>query len=734
MSAHAGPLSLCDYCGLPLSGPWWRARGEDQQPPAAPAFCCFGCRFAAAVSQSGGEQGAANWMLARLGTAIFLSMNVMVFTMALWSQHFYGDDLGASAWVVSLRGLFRYLSLLFALPVLLLLGSPLLEEGWASLKRGALTTDLLLILGVAASYFYSAISVIRDQGPVYFEVGCTVLVLVTLGRWLEATGKMRTTAAIEALHRLLPDRVRVLRDNCEVSLPRAEIVPGDCLRVLAGERIPCDGRVMARIAAVDEQVVTGESHPLVKEPGDLVYGGSLDLDGELLIEATVAGTGGTLARMVELVRQAGLAKGRFQRLADRATTVFLPLFVAVAVGTLAWHTWNTGFQEGILAGLAVLVIACPCALGLATPMAVWAALGQAARSQVLFRNPDALERLAGVRAVRFDKTGTLTTGHVEVAEFSAATEAERPTVLALAAGLAAASTHGYSIAITRYAEQQKEMALSNGFHPLQEVRALAGRGLVARTENDSRSIYLGSLRFMAEAGLALGQRLGGVAAEANAAGRPIACMGWEDSVRGLFVFRERLRPEAVEAIGTLRKRRLDVAVLTGDSAARSSELSEALGVPVAAGLLPEDKVQAVSEARRLFGPVAMVGDGINDAPALAASDVGIAMGCGTDVSRASAAVCLLGNDLLHLPWTIDLAVRTVRILKQNLFWAFAYNLAGIGFACTGRLNPIVAALAMFLSSFLVVTNSLRLSGGSDRVLRTDSYLRANNVQVEGPLS
>jgi len=703
----------CDYCGLPVPRSWW----SRQAAVAADTkqYCCFGCRFAAAVTQSRGEHGAANWTLTRLGVAIFLSMNVMVFTMALWTQDFYGTTAGTEDFTGVLRDLFRYLCLLFSLPVLLLLGGPLLDNAWTSCRRGILSADVLLILGVAAAYVYSAISVFRDDGPVYFEVGCAVLVLVTLGRWLEATGKLRTTEALASLHRLLPDQARLVDGDHEQLVPCATISVGQRVRVLPGERIPCDGIVERNSASVDAQALTGESLPAVKEPGDNVFGGSLNLDGDLYIRVTAAAGAGTLARLIELVRQARNAKGHYERLADRVTAWFLPLVVLISVGALVVHARSAGIDKGVLASLAVLLIACPCALGLATPMAVWNALGQAARRQVLFRNGAALEQLASVRAMCFDKTGTLTTGQPVVARYMVAEGENEGAVLSAAAAIAASSTHSYANVIRELA--RLEGLLDADGAKASAARTLPGRGISGWAGD--RQIYLGSARFMAESGLHMDTAIADAVEQALHTGQSLTCVGWQDKVRGVFVLRESLRSEAAAALAELRTLGIHVEILTGDSRTRADLLERELGLNVQAELLPEDKVAALTDIRRRHGPVAMVGDGINDAPALAASDVGIALGCGTDVARESAPVCLFGNDLLHLPWTIRLARRTVRVIRQNLLWAFIYNVAGIGLACTGRLNPVFAALAMVLSSFFVVTNSLRLSLRELRPAATD---------------
>ncbi|MCS6850825.1 MAG: cation-translocating P-type ATPase [Gemmataceae bacterium] len=687
----AGSAEACAYCGWPLPPRRWSGAAAPDQP----SYCCFGCRFAHAVAQTRGEHAAAHWLLARLGWAIFLTMNVMVFSMALWTQDLYPEpaDVPGSPSAI-LRGLFRHLCLVLALPVLVILGVPLAESAGQQVRQGRLGTDALLVVGVAAAYLFSAISVVRDQGPVYFEVGCMVLILVTLGRWLEATARLRASTALDALQRLLPATARRCRGGREEMVPLEEVTVGDTLRVLAGERIPCDGVLTLHPATVDEQVVTGESQRAFKEPGDPVFGGTLNLDSDLWLTATAPARGGTLARMGYLLREAQRHQGEYQRLADRVAAAFTPAVMVLALGAALGHGVSSGVDAGILAGLAVLLIACPCALGLATPLAVWAALGHAASRCILLRSGDALERLASVRALRLDKTGTLTTGDPRVSRLIVEAEEERPLVLERAAALAAASSHGYSRAIRRLTADVVTMP--------GPVRTLPGRGLAAG------SVYLGSLRLMNEAGLFPGPNLAGQLARSPDTGPSLTCVGWDGRIRGVFVLDEELRPGVRSALAELRQLGLDVEVLTGDRAARGQALAQELTVPVRAELLPEDKVAAIAEARRRQGPVAFVGDGLNDAPALAAADVGIALGCGSELSRESAAVCLLSDELAQLPWLVRLARQTVRVIRQNLFWAFAYNVGGIALACSGRLNPVLAAIAMVLSSLLVITNSLRL--------------------------
>lgn len=693
----------CDYCHLPVTGA--RESGD------GPLYCCYGCRLAAEITGRGGAEGEARWTLVRLGVAIFLSINVMMFTMALWTQELYdARAVGSGPLAASLADLFRYLCLLLSLPVLWLLGGPLVESALATRQRDVAAADLLVVLGVAAAYLYSAISVVRGAGHVYFEVGCAVLVMVTIGRWLEATGKLRTTAALDALEKLLPQRVRVvdamghLRDTAI-----GHVVPGDRLRVLAGERIATDGRVEWGLASVSEQLLTGESRPVTKRPGDAVLGGGLNLDGELVVCVSAAAGEGSLARLIELVRTARLTNGRYQRLADRVSAWFLRGVLIVACGAFLFHFWRTGVDTGLMAALAVLLIACPCALGLATPMAVWTALGNAARHGVLFRHGESLERLADVQAVRFDKTGTLTTGEPCVEIFALADRAERNQVARRAMRLAGASTHVFAQAIVRHLEPSTDACREQA---VSDVATVAGKGIAARFENEPGVSRLGSLRWLQASAMALSPELERTVALARHGGRSLSAIGWGGRVRGVFAFSETLRSEAPQALARCAALGCDVAVLTGDELARGRLLAEQLGVTVLAGLMPEAKVAALAEARRSIGPVAMVGDGVNDAPALAASDVGIALGCGADLSRESALVCLLADDLARVPWAIELARRSVRVIRQNLFWAFGYNTLGIALAATGWLNPAWAAAAMVASSLLVVANSLRLQANS----------------------
>lgn len=646
----------------------------------------------------------------KLGLAVFFAMNVMVFSMALWSRDVYAEQFKmAGPLADALHQVFRYLALLFCLPVLLLLGEPLAVGVWHAARRATITTDLLLLLGILAAFAYSMWSVAIGTGQVYFDVAALILVFLTLGRWLEAQGKLRAGQALDALAKLLPDAVHVLREGRIVDVPRGEAAVGETLVVFPGERFAVDGIIRAGHAEIDEQTISGESRTVSKRSGDTVYSGTLNLDGDLRITVTAAAGSETVSRMLDLVRQSRRERGHYQRLADRITTWFVPA-VAVVAGTTAWWHWRLGgIDDGILAGLAVVLIACPCALGLATPMALWIALGRAARSQVLFRNGQSLEQLAQVKAVYFDKTGTLTSGEIRVDAFVCEEFSDAREVLQRAAALATVSNHCLAGAITRFVSGP--IAIDQ----VEIVNTVQGCGLRARLRSTDiharlgEEVLLGNLQWCCREGYTIPRELWHNVLAAGGSDATLAAIGWSGRVRGVFVFQEQLRAGTAGVIAECRDVGLDVGVLTGDRRLRADRLASELRISVLADQLPSDKVGVIRAARTSPGLVAMVGDGINDAPALAASDVGIAMGCGADLSRDTAAVCLLSNDLARVPWTIGLARQTVRIIRQNLCWAFSYNIIGITLAASGRLSPVWSAVAMVASSVFVVSNSLRLN-------------------------
>lgn len=692
----------CDFCQLPVPGALGHAGALS---PDQPVYCCYGCSFAAQVTRARGEGGQATWLLTRLGVAVFLSMAVMMFSMYLYRQEMPVDATAAAGSPLAYRlaSVMRYLSLLFATPVFVMLGLPILTTAVEQFRRRVVSTDALVVLGVLAAFVYSYVSTLRDHGATYYETGCGILVFMTLGRWFEANSKLKASAAIQSLHALLPSNINVTRAGQMLAVAPADVLPDDLVHVAAGERIPVDGQIESGAAHVDEQIVSGESVPIERRPGDAVRAGTLSVDGALVVRTTTAGAESTLGRLIRLLEDARQSKSRYERLADRIASAFIPITVIVAAVAAVLGARRGGADDAILAALAVLLIACPCALGIATPMAVWVALGHAARRHVLFRNAEAVEILADVRAVCFDKTGTLTTGAPIVSEVVARAPNGPPeaTLIGLAAGLARTSIHALSRGLIELAQRRGEEPVT-----VADARTLAGRGVIGTSA--SRALSLGSVELMRERGLVFEPALEVRLEEVKAAGSPVACLGWDGKVQGLFVFSESIRPEARTSAEALNSLGCTTRVLTGDHRQRGAAVAAQIGVETLAELSPQDKLDQLQRIRSDVGKVAMVGDGLNDAPALAAADVGIAMGCGADVTRESADVCLLGNDLRGVPWALQLARKTVRTVRVNLFWAFVYNIAGMTLALTGRLSPVYAAGAMVVSSLLVAANSLAI--------------------------
>ncbi len=707
MTTHAHHASdCCDYCGLPISVSRWRAPSAVELSSPVPHYCCFGCRFAAGVTQESGETGAAVWTYTRLGLAVFFTMNVMAFTMALWSGDVYTEGLDHPL-AESMDDLSRWFCLLFSLPVWFLLGQPLLDSAFANIRRGQLSTDILWGTSVLSAFVYSAISVFNNSGHIYFEVGCIVLVTVTIGRFLEARGKLQAQQELQALKKLLPDEVRLIEFSAERLIPLDDVSIGARLRILPGEHIPLDGLIARNGAHLDEQLLTGESLPIWKTVGDTVWTGTLNTDGVLEMTVTAAPGTGSLWKLIEQVQFAVEQKGEYAQLADRVTAWFFPVVCALTGVTFFWH-WQTSLETALMSSLAVALIACPCALGLATPMAVWLAVGAAARKQILFRNGAALERLAEVRAICFDKTGTLTTGTPTCSRLIVLKDDSEPRAWGYAAALASGSTHPLSQALC--AVTSDEMFL---WQPtIAQPRSLPGQGIVATDDKTGDVIAMGNLSLMRDMQMRFSDEWKHHLDQLHHDLPSCVWIAWEKQVQGLFLFQETLRSEAEKVIDWCREHRLPVQILTGDHEARGRMLSAALHVPVVAELTPAGKLAEIAAFRRQYGTVAMIGDGINDAPALAAADVGIALGCGAEISRDTASVCLLGNNLWSLRDAIVLSRFTVKIIRQNLMWAFGYNSLGIPLAMTGKLNPAFAAVLMVVSSAFVIANSMRLKNAN----------------------
>jgi Cu+-exporting ATPase len=609
------------------------------------------------------------------------------------------------------------IAVLLSLPLVAgMVAEPLMLPGWAELalasivqfwlgwrfyvaafkavRAGAGNMDLLVALGTTAAWGLSLWLLLTahpgHRPHLYFEASSVLITFVLLGKWLEARAKGQTAAAIRALMDLRPDRARIRRDGAEVEVAVDEIRVGDVVVLRPGDRIPVDGRVIEGEGQVDESMLTGESRPVEKAPGAQVTGGAINLDGLLAIATTAIGAETTLARIVRLVEGAQASKAPIQRVVDRVSAVFVPVVLVIAAATLAGWWLATGDVElAIVTAVSVLVIACPCALGLATPTAIMVGTGAAARRGILIKDAEALEAAHGVTTVAFDKTGTLTEGRPRVVEVAGG-----DAVLKLAASLQQGSEHPLAAAV-------REAAAGHDIAVLDDFRALPGRGVEGRV--GGRRLVLGTRRLMAERGL----DLAGFAAPPE--GHTVSWLADDAAVLGFIAFGDTVRPEAAAAVASLRDQGVEAVMVTGDGRGAAEAVAGQLGIArVFAEVLPGDKADVVATLRAEGAVVAMVGDGINDAPALAAADIGFAMATGTDVAMHTAGVTLMRGDPRLVPAAIEMSRRTYAKIRQGLFWAFAYNVIGIPLAALGHLSPVLAGAAMALSSVSVVVNALTL--------------------------
>jgi Cu+-exporting ATPase len=611
-----------------------------------------------------------------------------------------------------------WVQFVLATPVQFILGARFYKAGWAAAKALSGNMDLLVAIGTSAGWGLSMwlwLTAMPGHAPhLYFEASAVVVTLVLLGKWLEARAKHQTTAAIRALHGLRPDVAHLVGKSGEVDVPVAEVMVGDRLVVRPGERLPVDGTLLEGDTQVDESMLTGEPLPVAKEVGALLTGGSINGEGRIVLQVRAVGAETVLSKIIRLVEDAQAAKAPIQRLVDQVANVFVPVVLLIALATLLGWLWaGVGAEVALIRAVAVLVIACPCALGLATPAAIMAGTGVAAEHGILIKDAQALELAHKVDTVAFDKTGTLTVGQPRLTAFHVEPGAEDAAVLAAVAAVQSGSEHPLAHAVVQ-AAQDRGLAMAEPVG----VRAVPGRG--TEGEVAGRSYLVGSLRWMDELGVDLGA-LGERAQQLQDEGATVSAVAERSAqglaVRALMAFGDEPKPGAREALAQLRAQGLRTVMISGDNKGAAEAMARRLGLDPDAGevmaeVLPGDKAQAVRALQQgrdgAHRTVAMVGDGVNDAPALAAADVGMAMGNGTDVAMHAAGITLMRGDPQLVAAALDISHRTVLKIRQNLFWAFAYNVAGIPLAALGYLSPVVAGAAMALSSVSVMTNALLL--------------------------
>ncbi|WP_327030347.1 heavy metal translocating P-type ATPase [Micromonospora sp. NBC_01740] len=618
----------------------------------------------------------------------------------------------------------QWLSLTLAAPVVAYGGLPFHRAAFINLRHGAATMDTLVSLGTLAAFGWSvwalflgtagtpgmthpfslAINRSDGAGNIYLEAAAGVTVFILAGRYFEARAKRTAGAALRALLELGAKDVAVLRGGTETRIPVDQLVVGDRFVVRPGEKIATDGVVDEGTSAVDASMLTGESVPVEVGPGEPVVGATVNAGGRLVVTATRIGGDTQLAQMARLVEQAQTGKAAVQRLADRISGVFVPIVIALAVGTLGWWLGNgSGGTAAFTAAVAVLIIACPCALGLATPTALLVGTGRGAQLGVLIKGPEVLESTKQVDTVVLDKTGTVTTGRMTLVDVVPAAGEDRAELLRLAGALESASEHPIARAVAAGAAEAGTLPPVTGF--------VNAEGLGVSGTVDGREMLIGRPRLLREHGLDVPEEVARAAATAEAQGRTAVLAGWDGRARGVLAVADVVRPTSRAAIAQLRALGLTPVLLTGDNTTVAHAVAAELGIDeVVAEVLPADKVDVVRRLQDEGRVVAMVGDGVNDAAALAQADLGLAMGTGTDVAIEASDLTLVRGDLMAAVDAIRLARRTLGIIKGNLFWAFAYNVAALPLAAAGLLNPMIAGAAMAFSSVFVVANSLRLRG------------------------
>jgi Cu+-exporting ATPase len=617
----------------------------------------------------------------------------------------------------------QWLSLTLAAPVVVYGGLPFHRAAWINLRHGAATMDTLISLGTLAAFGWSVwalflgtagapgmthpftLDITRTDGAgaIYLEAAAGVTTFILAGRYFEARSKRRAGAALRALLELGAKDVAVLRDGTEVRIPLTGLTVGDRFVVRPGEKIATDGVVEDGTSAVDAGMLTGESVPVEVRPGTAVTGATVNAGGRLIVRATRIGADTQLAQMASLVEQAQTGKAAVQRLADRISGVFVPVVIALAVGTLGWWLGSgAGWTAAFTAAVAVLIIACPCALGLATPTALLVGTGRGAQLGILIKGPEVLESTRRVDTVVLDKTGTVTTGRMTLVDVLPAAGQDRDELLRLAGAVEAASEHPVAQAVARGATDTV-----GALPPVADFGNTDGLGVHGTVEG--HTVHVGRPALLEQAGFTLPAAVTEAVTAAQAAGRTAVVVGWDAAARGVLAVADVVKPTSRDAVAALRRLGLTPVLLTGDNATVARAVADEVGIDeVIAEVLPADKVDVVKRLQADGKAVAMVGDGVNDAAALAQADLGLAMGTGTDVAIEASDLTLVRDDLMAAVDAIRLSRHTLRIIKSNLFWAFAYNVAALPLAAAGLLNPMIAGATMALSSVFVVVNSLRL--------------------------
>ncbi len=681
---------FCSHCLLPLgSYPTKRiVNGEDH------AFCCYGCCLAYQVKHGSREEPEAAWLLVRLGIGGFLSMNIMLFSLLLYSGTF---DVADSEMLPK----FYWLLGIFATPVLFILGGPFIKESWEGALQGRLNSATLISIGAISAYGYSMLMLFTGGKNIYFDTATMILVLFTLGRYLEASGRAKAVRNVAPLLEAERQWATVIENGKEIRSSISKMKLGMNVRIRPGERVPVDGIVLEGFSFADESILTGENRPVRKYEGDLVLAGSINQKGSLLIECRALGAATQWGLLCKSVREALSHPSSIQRLADNVASIFVPIVLAITILTIIYWQSQVPLDQALLNGLAVLVVACPCALGLAAPLATALGLGQYIKRGCIIRGGEVQETLAKIRRIAFDKTGTLTKGATRLIKIEN-NDASQEEVLQRAAGLEQHSEHSLAQGIISVAKERK-LIIKNP----ERVQAVAGSGVMGYIEGELTAV--GRSEWLIEQGLEMPSLFVKRLQNYESSGQTVVCVGWSGKIHGILLLDDMLLPEVPIMVETLKKLDMRTMLLTGDLPAVASRIAKSAGVEEwKASMSPDEKCNFLEQWGGIEDPAIMVGDGLNDGPVLARAEVGIAVGSATDLARETADLVLPEKGLALLPWVILLSRAVHRTIITNLLWAFGYNIVAITLAVFGLLQPILAAGLMAGSSLLVVFNSLRL--------------------------
>ena len=681
---------FCSHCLLPLgSYPTKRiVNGEDH------SFCCYGCCLAYQVKHGSREEPEAAWLLVRLGIGGFLSMNIMLFSLLLYSGTF---DVADSEMLPK----FYWLLGIFATPVLFILGGPFIKESWEGALQGRLNSATLISIGAISAYGYSMLMLFTGGKNIYFDTATMILVLFTLGRYLEASGRAKAVRNVAPLLEAERQWATVIENGKEIRSSISKMKVGMNVRIRPGERFPVDGIVLEGFSSADESILTGENRPVIKSEGDLVLAGSINQKGSLLIECGALGAATQWGLLCKSVREALSHPSSIQRLADNVASIFVPIVLAITILTIIYWQSQVPLDQALLNGLAVLVVACPCALGLAAPLATALGLGQYIQRGCIIRGGEVQETLAKIRRIAFDKTGTLTKGATRLIKIEN-NDASQEEVLQRAAGLEQHSEHSLAQGIISVAKERK-LIIKNP----ERVQAVAGSGVMGYIEGELTAV--GRSEWLIEQGLEMPSLFVKKLQNYESSGQTVVCVGWSGKIHGILLLDDMLLPEVPIMVETLKKLDMRTILLTGDLPAVASRIAKSAGVEEwKASMSPDEKCNFLEQWGGIEDPAIMVGDGLNDGPVLARAEVGIAVGSATDLARETADLVLPEKGLALLPWVILLSRAVHRTIITNLLWAFGYNIVAITLAVFGLLQPILAAGLMAGSSLLVVFNSLRL--------------------------